>query len=122
MATIHLLPAADEPIDTNIELVGSTDISVVDLPSTTDISTTVVDTGTVITIPSDPGAPTNIDVLASDEVIALPSQNLPTDLNALSDVDSTAVGDGAVLVYKDSTKKWTATLHLEQQYMHGGFF
>jgi len=36
-----------------------------------------------------------------------------TQLSALSDVDSTAVADGSILIYKSSNSKWTAKNDVE---------
>jgi hypothetical protein len=40
----------------------------------------------------------------------------------IGNVDSTGLTDGALLVYKTTTNKWTATKTLEAQTMEGGFF
>ena len=40
----------------------------------------------------------------------------------LGDVDVTALSNGAVLVYRDNTKKWTSTTNLDAQNMDGGHF
>ena len=43
-------------------------------------------------------------------------------MSDISNVDTTTLNNGSVLVYKTATNKWTSTLTLEDQYMNGGFF
>lgn len=40
----------------------------------------------------------------------------------ISDVDTTILENGSVLVYKTNTNKWTSTRLLDQQFMEGGEF
>lgn len=44
------------------------------------------------------------------------------NLEDITNVDTTNLQNGSVLVYKTATNKWTSTLDLEDQYMNGGFF
>lgn len=46
----------------------------------------------------------------------------PNTINTASDVDTTALTDGSVLVYAQTTSKWTATLNLNKQNLDGGEF
>jgi hypothetical protein len=43
-------------------------------------------------------------------------------LNSAGDVDVTNAVDGSVLVYSESTSKWTATQDLENQNINGGTY
>jgi hypothetical protein len=43
-------------------------------------------------------------------------------ISAIGDVDTTALNNGAVLVYKTTTNKWTSTTTLDAQNMEGGEF
>lgn len=45
-----------------------------------------------------------------------------TTLSGASDVDTSVITDGSVLVYKESTSKWTSTTQLNQQFMDAGEF
>ena len=40
----------------------------------------------------------------------------------IGDVDSTTLNNGAILVYKTLTNKWTSTTTLEAQNLEGGFY
>ncbi len=50
----------------------------------------------------------------------LSATDLP--LANFSDVDTTSLEDGSILVYKTQTNKWTSTRLLDQQFMEGGEF
>ena len=41
---------------------------------------------------------------------------------SIGDVDTTTLNNGAVLVYKTNTNKWTSTTSLDAQNMEGGEF
>lgn len=45
-----------------------------------------------------------------------------TKLTYADDVDTSALTDGATLVYSSSTLKWEATTTLEKQIVNAGFF
>lgn len=46
----------------------------------------------------------------------------PTSLKGLTDVDTSLLTSGSLLVYNSGTDKWTSSRLLEQQTMEGGFF
>jgi len=50
----------------------------------------------------------------------LSATDLP--LENFSDVNTTPLEDGSILVYKTQTNKWTSTRLLDQQFMEGGEF
>lgn len=43
-------------------------------------------------------------------------------ISQISDVDTSELNNGAVLVYKTTTNKWTSTTTLEAQNLEGGEF
>lgn len=43
-------------------------------------------------------------------------------ISSIGDVDTTTLNNGAVLVYKTTTNKWTSTTSLDAQNMEGGEF
>ena len=45
-----------------------------------------------------------------------------TTVALISDIDAVNPDNGSVLVFKQTTNKWTATKTLEAQTMEGGFF
>ena len=45
-----------------------------------------------------------------------------SNISSATDVDKTNLVDGAVLVYSNTTTKWTATTLLEKQTVNAGFF
>lgn len=45
-----------------------------------------------------------------------------TVVSQASDVDSSNLNDGSVLVYKTTTSKWTSTTTLDAQIIEGGHF
>jgi ABC-type transporter Mla maintaining outer membrane lipid asymmetry ATPase subunit MlaF len=45
-----------------------------------------------------------------------------TTVASISDIDAVNPDNGSVLVFKQTTNKWTATKTLEAQTMEGGFF
>ena len=69
----------------------------------------------------------DITVTVTDENLLTASTNLanPTVIETMAqigDVDLTSLIDGAVLVYKTTTSKWTSTTTLDAQNMEGGEF
>lgn len=97
MATIQLQPATGEPLDLD------------------------PNSGVVVLPPATQG--TTAELIESQETSVVNLDQVKvTTLSNLSDVDSKTLNDGSVLVYKSASSKWTSTLHLEQQYMNGGFF
>lgn len=46
----------------------------------------------------------------------------PAVMADLGDVDVTTLNNGAVLVYRANTSKWTSTVDLDAQNMDGGHF
>ena len=80
----------------------------------TSLNTIIATTGTGTAL-SDGGLP----VLASSTV------SNPAVLESISDignVDTTTLNNGAVLVYKTTTNRWTSTTTLDAQNMEGGEF
>jgi hypothetical protein len=43
-------------------------------------------------------------------------------ISAIENVDTTTLNNGALLVYKTTTNKWTSTTTLDAQNMEGGEF
>jgi hypothetical protein len=43
-------------------------------------------------------------------------------ISAIENVDTTTLNNGAILVYKTNTNKWTSTTSLDGQNMEGGEF
>lgn len=80
----------------------------------------------IIATVDDTGYTTTASV-ADTSVTLLSSSNLsnPATLQSVSDignVDTTTLNDGAVLVFKTITNKWTSTTTLDAQDMEGGEF
>lgn len=46
----------------------------------------------------------------------------PNSVNRLTDVDTTQLADGSVLVYNDSSQMWETINTLEKQIVNGGTF
>lgn len=57
-----------------------------------------------------------VSIMASQTSIS------PNSIENMLDVDLQRLTDGAVLVYKNNTTKWTATTTLDSQNMEGGEF
>jgi hypothetical protein len=72
----------------------------------------------IIAIVSDPYGEdsSGVSVTAAQTSIA------PNTIENMLDVDLQRLTDGAVLVYKNNTTKWTATTTLDAQNMEGGEF
>jgi hypothetical protein len=68
-----------------------------------------------------------ITATIQDTSFVLASTNIanPATVNSISDignVDTNSLNNGAVLVYKTTTNKWTSTTTLDAQNMEGGEF
>jgi hypothetical protein len=72
----------------------------------------------IIAIVSDPYGEDNSGV----SVTAAQTSIAPNSIENMLDVDLQRLTDGAVLVYKNNTTKWTATTTLDSQNMEGGEF
>lgn len=46
----------------------------------------------------------------------------PNSIENMADVDFAGLTDGALLIYKNNTAKWTASTLLDKQNMEGGEF
>jgi len=82
-------------------------IAVVDDPTQSVITATTSTGGTTIITSSNL---TNVDSISVNS------------LSAIGNVDTTTLNNGAVLVYKTTTNKWTSTTSLDSQNMEGGEF
>jgi len=82
-------------------------IAVVDDPTQSVITATTSDGGTTIITSSNL---TNVDGIAV------------SSMSSIGNVDTTTLNNGAVLVYKTNTNKWTSTTSLDSQNMEGGEF
>jgi hypothetical protein len=80
-------------------------IAVVDDPTQAVITATTSTGGTTIVTGSSLTNPQSVD-----------------SLSAIGNVDTTSLNNGAVLVYKTNTNKWTSTTTLDAQNMEGGEF
>lgn len=88
----------------------------------------------IVVIVDDTGLGTEIDAttgtggtLSDDGLPILTSTTLnnPATVESISDignVDTAILDDGALLVYKTLTNKWTSTTTLEAQNLEGGFY
>lgn len=86
----------------------------------TDIIATVDETTTTVVT-------TSAGTLADGGLPVLTSTTLsnPSTLESVSDignVDTTTLDNGALLVYRTTTNKWTSTTTLDAQNMEGGEF
>jgi hypothetical protein len=72
----------------------------------------------ITAIVSDPygESDSGVSVMASQTSIS------PNTIENMLDVDLQQLTNGAVLVYKNNTTKWTATTLLDEQNMEGGEF
>jgi hypothetical protein len=80
-------------------------IAVVDDPTQSIITATTSTGGTTIVTGSSLTNPQSVE-----------------SLSAIGNVDTTSLNNGAVLVYKTNTNKWTSTTTLDAQNMEGGEF
>ncbi len=55
-------------------------------------------------------------------VLVSPSSIPPNSIENMADVDLTGLIDGALLIYKNNTARWTASTLLDKQSMEGGEF
>jgi len=82
-------------------------IAVVDDPTQSIITATTSTGGTTIITNSNL---TNVDSISV------------SSLSAIGNVDTTTLNNGAILIYKTTTNKWTSTTTLDGQNMEGGEF
>jgi len=61
-------------------------------------------------------------VKASETITARTRTTVASRVSNLTDVDSTELDLGSVLVYNTNTEKWKATKELNQQNLDGGEF
>jgi hypothetical protein len=80
-------------------------IAVVDDPTQSVITATTSTGATTIVTSSSLSNPQSVD-----------------SLSAIGNVDTTSLNNGALLVYKTTTNKWTSTTTLDAQNMEGGEF
>lgn len=80
-------------------------IAVVDDPTQSIITATTSTGGTTIVTGSTLSNPQTVDTIS-----------------AIGNVDTTILDNGAVLIYKTTTNKWTSTTTLDAQNMEGGEF
>lgn len=80
----------------------------------TSLNTIIATTGTGTTL-SDGGLP----VLTST---TLANPSVLESISDIGNVDTTTLNNGAILVYKTTTNKWTSTTSLDAQNMEGGEF
>ena len=80
-------------------------IAVVDDPTQSIITATTSTGGTTIVTGSSLSNPQSVD-----------------SLSAIGNVDTSTLNNGALLVYKTNTNKWTSTTTLDAQNMEGGEF
>jgi hypothetical protein len=55
-------------------------------------------------------------------VTASPTSIPPNTIENMLDVDLGQLSDGSLLIYKNTTSKWTASTMLDKQNMEGGEF
>ena len=65
--------------------------------------------------PTGSGSDTGTLVVSSSSIV-------PNSIENMADVDLTGLTDGALLIYKNTTAKWTASTMLDKQNMEGGEF
>jgi hypothetical protein len=82
-------------------------IAVVDDPTQSVITATTSTGGTTIITNSNL---TNVDGISL------------SSMSSIGNVDTTTLNNGALLVYKTNTNKWTSTTSLDSQNMEGGEF
>lgn len=80
-------------------------IAVVDDPTQSIITATTSTGGTTIVTSSSLSNPQSVD-----------------SLSTIGNVDTSTLNNGALLVYKTNTNKWTSTTTLDAQNMEGGEF
>lgn len=73
----------------------------------------------IIATVSDPyGSTTDND----STVTASPTSVSPNTIENMLDVDLQQLSNGSILIYKNNTAKWTASVNLDAQNMEGGEF
>jgi hypothetical protein len=82
-------------------------IAVVDDPTQSIITATTSTGGTTIITSSNL---TNVDGISI------------SSMSSIGNVDTTTLNNGAILIYKTTTNKWTSTTTLDGQNMEGGEF
>ena len=65
--------------------------------------------------PTGSGSDTGTLVVSSSSIV-------PNSIENMADVDLTGLTDGALLIYKNNTAKWSASTLLDKQNMEGGEF
>ena len=65
--------------------------------------------------PTGSGSDTGTLVVSSSNIV-------PNSIENMADVDLTGLTDGALLIYKNNTAKWSASTLLDKQNMEGGEF
>jgi hypothetical protein len=55
-------------------------------------------------------------------VTASPTSVAPNTIENMLDVDLQQLSNGSILIYKNNTAKWTASVNLDAQNMEGGEF
>ena len=67
-----------------------------------------------------------VNTQSNNEVVSVGIQGPPgssiTTLDHITDIDLSGKTEGALLVYKANTQKWTSTTTLDAQNMEGGEF
>ena len=68
----------------------------------------------------------SVNTQSNNEVIAVgiqgPAGTSVSVMSGISDVDSSVLANGSILVYRTSTNKWTSTTTLDAQNMDAGEF
>jgi len=75
-------------------------------------------TQSVITATTSTGGTT---IITSSNLTNVDGINV-SSMSSIGNVDTTTLNNGAVLVYKTNTNKWTSTTSLDSQNMEGGEF
>lgn len=76
----------------------------------------------IATVDSGTSTTATVDNTETTTTVASTSNVATNSVEALADVDLQNLQQGAVLVYKVNTSKWTATTTLEEQNLEGGYF
>lgn len=68
----------------------------------------------------------SVNTQSNNEVVAVgiqgPAGTAVSAIGQISDVDSSVLANGSILVYRTSTNKWTSTTTLDAQNMDAGEF
>jgi hypothetical protein len=82
----------------------------------TDVTATVISTTNI-------NASIDVQSIPTVQAVGIQGQSAnQTNLAGIADVDALLPDNGAVLVYKTTTNKWTASTTLDAQNMEGGEF